>query len=51
MRKYLLVGRTGVGKSSFINSVFGQYIAETAEYEACTRVLEHYAYTLGVMSV
>lgn len=44
MRKYLLVGRTGVGKSSFINSVFGQYIAETAEYEACTRVLEHYAY-------
>jgi GTPase Era involved in 16S rRNA processing len=44
MRKYLLVGRTGVGKSSFINSVFGEYIAETAEYEACTRVVEHYAY-------
>jgi GTPase Era involved in 16S rRNA processing len=44
MRKYLLVGRTGVGKSSFINSVFGEYIAETAEYEACTRVIEHYVY-------
>lgn len=44
MRKYLLVGRSGVGKSSFINSVFGKYIAETAEYEACTRVVAHYAH-------
>jgi predicted GTPase len=44
MRKYLLVGRAGVGKSSFINSVFGKYIAETTEYEACTRVVAHYAH-------
>ena len=44
MRKFLLVGRTGVGKSSFINAAFGSYIAETSEYEACTKLVEHYAY-------
>ena len=44
MRKFLLVGRTGVGKSSFINAAFGSYIAETSEYEACTKIVEHYAY-------
>ncbi|MEG4276002.1 50S ribosome-binding GTPase [Microcoleus sp. MON1_C1] len=44
MRKFLLVGRTGVGKSSFINATFGSYIAETSEYEACTKLVEHYAY-------
>ena len=44
MRKFLLVGRTGVGKSSFINATFGSYIAETSEYEACTKIVEHYAY-------
>ena len=44
MRKFLLVGRTGVGKSSFINTAFGSYIAETSEYEACTKIVEHYAY-------
>lgn len=44
MRKFLLVGRTGVGKSSFINGAFGSYIAKTSEYEACTKIVEHYAY-------
>lgn len=44
MRKFLLVGRTGVGKSSFINAAFGSYIAETSEYEAYTKIVEHYAY-------
>ncbi|WP_414546344.1 GTPase [Nostoc sp. CCY0012] len=44
MRKFVLVGRTGVGKSSFINSVFGQYIAETSKYEACTKIVQHHAY-------
>jgi predicted GTPase len=43
MRKYLLVGQTGVGKSSFINSVFGKYISQTSDYEACTKVVTHYA--------
>jgi GTPase Era involved in 16S rRNA processing len=44
MRKFLLFGRTGVGKSSFVNTTFGDYIAETSEFEACTKFVEHYAY-------
>lgn len=44
MRKFLLVGRTGVGKSSFVNTTFGTYIAETSEFEACTKLVEHHAY-------
>lgn len=44
MRKFLLVGKTGVGKSSFINAAFGEYIAETSEFEACTKIVEHHAY-------
>lgn len=44
MRKFLLVGRTGVGKSSFVNATFGKYIAETSEFEACTKLVQHYAY-------
>ena len=51
MRKFLLVGRTGVGKSSFINAAFGSYIAETSEYEACTKIVEHYAYKTPVGDV
>ncbi|HAO13553.1 MAG TPA: hypothetical protein DCQ51_20905 [Planktothrix sp. UBA8407] len=51
MRKYLLVGRTGMGKSSFINTTFGKYIAETAEYEACTKIVEHYAYNSPLGSI
>ncbi|PAX60228.1 GTPase [Brunnivagina elsteri] len=43
MRKFLIVGRTGVGKSSFINSTFGAYIAKTSDFEACTKFVEHYA--------
>jgi predicted GTPase len=34
MRQFLIVGRTGVGKSSFINSTFGAYIAKTSDFEA-----------------
>ncbi|MEH1850386.1 MAG: GTPase [Nostoc sp.] len=42
MRNFLIVGRTGVGKSSFINSVVGKSIAETSKYEACTKLIRHY---------
>lgn len=44
MRQFLLVGQTGVGKSSFINSAFGIQVAETSDFEACTKVVQHYAY-------
>jgi predicted GTPase len=43
MRKFLIVGRTGVGKSSFINSTFGVHVAKTSDFEACTKIVEHYA--------
>jgi energy-coupling factor transporter ATP-binding protein EcfA2 len=42
LRTYLLTGRTGVGKSSFINSTFGIEIP-TDDYEACTKVVEYYS--------
>jgi GTPase Era involved in 16S rRNA processing len=43
MRKFLLVGRTGVGKSSFINSAFGN-VAKISDFEPCTKSIEIYAY-------
>ncbi|MFL9458479.1 MULTISPECIES: GTPase [Nostocales] len=43
MRKFLLVGKTGVGKSSFINATFGKYLAPSSEFEACTKIVKHYA--------
>lgn len=51
MRQFLLVGRTGVGKSSFINSAFGRYVAEISEYEACTKVVEYYAYNTDIGNI
>ena len=51
MKTFLLLGMTGVGKSSFINSVFGDYVAETAEFEACTKVVNHYAYRSPIGNV
>lgn len=41
--RYLVVGRTGNGKSSLINSAFGRYVARTHEFEACTTIVEHHA--------
>lgn len=40
--KMLLVGRTGVGKSSTINSFIGQTVAREANYEAGTLKVENY---------
>ena len=43
MHRYVLIGQTGVGKSSFVNGVFGAAIARTSHYEPCTKIVEHYA--------
>lgn len=44
MRRFLIVGQTGVGKSSFVNATFGTSIAKTDKFKACTQVIEHYVY-------
>jgi len=44
MKNFLILGKTGVGKSSFINSVFNKPVAQTSSYEACTKVVEMFAY-------
>ena len=45
MRNFLIVVRTGVGKSSFINSILGKPVAETSKYEACTKIIRYYDHT------
>jgi len=40
---YLLLGKTGVGKSSFVNAVFGIQLAKTDRFSACTKLVEYYA--------
>ncbi len=39
-----MLGRTGVGKSSFINAAFGVTLARTDPFEACTKVVEYFVH-------
>ena len=39
----MLIGRTGVGKSSFINTAFGVKTASISHYESCTKIIKHYS--------
>ncbi|UYP07255.1 GTPase [Priestia megaterium] len=42
--RLIMVGRTGVGKSSLINAIFGKYIAKTSPVEIGTNQLKRYNY-------
>lgn len=41
--RFLLVGRTGVGKSSLINAMCGAYVAEVSDVRVGTKDIEPYA--------
>ena len=40
--RFLLVGRTGVGKSSLINALVGTYLAQVSDTESCTPGIQLY---------
>lgn len=40
--RFLLVGRTGVGKSSLINALTGCYLAQVSDTESCTPNIQSY---------
>lgn len=41
--RFMLVGRTGVGKSSLINAICGLYVAKVSDVEIGTRGIEKYS--------
>ncbi|MBL8660576.1 MAG: 50S ribosome-binding GTPase [Rhodospirillales bacterium] len=45
--KFLLAGKSGVGKSSMINSLLGQKLAEVNAFEACTKNITPFDYSVN----
>jgi len=43
--RFVLVGRTGVGKSSLVNAMCGKYLAKVSDVTVGTLVCDRYAYT------
>jgi predicted GTPase len=42
---YLMLGRTRVGKSSFVNAAFGRRVASTCDYEPCTNDVQYHQHS------
>ncbi|MFM6510454.1 MAG: GTPase, partial [Microcystis panniformis] len=42
MINYILIGNTGVGKSSFINNYIGKQVAKTGKYKEITKDIKRY---------
>ena len=42
--KYIVFGRTGCGKSSFINTLANKNLAKTDDFNACTNQLKEYSF-------
>ena len=42
MINYILIGNSGVGKSSFINNYIGKQVAKTGKYEETTKDIKRY---------
>ena len=45
--RFILVGRTGVGKSSLINAMSGNYLAEVSDIEIGTKEAHRFTYESG----
>lgn len=45
VKRFLLIGKSGVGKSSFVNATFGVQLASWCQFEPCTKLVESYART------